>query len=769
MSGSTEDAFLLQTLVAAARSEHGIVSGLRAAAVDMPSHRSRQRLEGLAAAIEKGVSISAATESVLPARQRYLAKLVELGIHTNSLPHVLGEIVKVEAEAHAKRQELWEACRYPLIILIVALGIGIATYRSLHNLELSAVADYSAMWGEDDSSDFRWGILDLDPVWYVSGIAAVGGMLLLTRLSVGKANWGAMLARVPFFGPLTIMTGLMELTHRWRLLLGYQVPLPASLRLVGDSLSNAYLQRLCYRAAVGVEDGRSVASVFAESRAVPSLLCYILAWGEKQNSLPQSLQLATTLLSRQVEFRSRWLRIALPSIAFLVVAIITISFAWHIARLVDIINFFRVSPTLHVRSILWQLQVLGGVVLGFVLVWATSLWERRLGRATGLVFGLRLAGWILVWASLGTIVGSMTGWYGVPILIAVAMAIQQRNRQSDRAQLAWVIQQAKTYQMPLPATLRAFVADRCDDFAERTRVLAAFLEKGVPLDRALHQSRTLLPFAETLAIRLADSTGDTTSVAQSASVAESTYRTERLSSASLAGVVAATQIVQFLAMLFLYYKVMPMFRMAFVTPPNPLAASKVDYYLWQNLSEGGVFIGEHPSIAVVLIVLLIATTITGFLVYVGWYDYHPRTLKYLGARYHSAMLLKLLGHFLQRQEPLPYVLAKLAEQYPIAWVQRRLKKVAKQVVDGANWVDAMRHAKLLSPAEAALLKSAARNGNQAWAATELADRGFRRMTARIRWSTRTLIPLAVILGATPLLLTSCLIMTLLTRLVLSLA
>src|SRR5690606_6665710 len=138
-------------------------------------------------------------------------------------------------------------------------------------------------------------------------------------------------------------------------------------------------------------------------------------------------------------------------------------------------------------------------------------------------------------------------------------------------------------------------------------------------------------------------------------------------------------------------------------------------------------------------------------------------------RYHSAMLLKLLGHFLQRQEPLPYVLEKLAEQYPIAWVQRRLKRVAKQVVDGANWVDAMRDAKLISPAEASLLTSAARNGNQGWAAAELADRGFRRLTTQLRWSTRTLIPLAVILGATPLLLASCLVMTLLTRLVLSLA
>lgn len=769
MSGSVEDTIVMQSLVDAARSGQSVVGGLHAAAEDMPNRRSRQRLERLAAAIEQGVSISDACQSVLTPRQRYLAKLVDLGIHTNSLPGVLSEIIDIELQGSARRREVWESCRYPLIVLVVALGVGFAAYRTINSSQMSVFGSVSEAQSSGSSSNSLAGIVDLGWGWYLGAGAIVCSVLLLTRLCVGRERWGAVMASLPIIGPLIITAGLLELTHRWRLLLDFQVPLPMSLRLVGDSLRNAYLGRLCRRAAFGVEHGRSVASVLAESAAVPPLLCHTLAWGEKQNALPESLQLASTLLTRQLEFRLRWLRLALPSIAFLLVAIIVLSLAWHITRLMQVYTFLADVPTLHITSLSWQLQVLGGIVLGFAIVRVASIWMRHSGQTTGLGFGMRLAGWILVWGSLGSLVGGITGWYAIPIFIAVAMMVQQRYRQSDRAELAWVIQQAGRYQLPLPATLRAFVANRWDDFAERTRGLAEFVEKGVPLDRALWQARTPLPLAELLAIRLADGTYDTTSLAQSTSRAESTYRTERLAAASLAGLVAATQVLQLLVMLFLYHNTMPMLTTTFLTSATPTTAIQYDSEIWRLTSDAGMFLGDHPSIAILLVILLIATTVVGFFVYVGWYDYHPRTLRYIGSRYHRAMLLKLLGHNLSRQEPLPYGLEKLAEHYPVPWVQKKLKSVVRQVLAGRGWVDAMRDARLLSSTESALLKSAARNGNQAWAAEELSDRAFRRLTASIHWSTRTLVPLAVILGAAPLLLTGCLIMTLLARAVMSFA
>ena len=82
---------------------------------------------------------------------------------------------------------------------------------------------------------------------------------------------------------------------------------------------------------------------------------------------------------------------------------------------------------------------------------------------------------------------------------------------------------------------------------------------------------------------------------------------------------------------------------------------------------------------------------------------------------------------------------------PTGWVRRRLLMVDKDVEQGADWIDSLRDHRVIRPADADVLASAAAVGNLAWALFELADSADRRLATRIQMVVQTLFPLVVVL------------------------
>ncbi len=129
----------------------------------------------------------------------------------------------------------------------------------------------------------------------------------------------------------------------------------------------------------------------------------------------------------------------------------------------------------------------------------------------------------------------------------------------------------------------------------------------------------------------------------------------------------------------------------------------------------------------------------------GWMNYNIPVFDRLFSRRHAALILRALSLVFEANKPIGLGLETLANHYPTPWIRRRLRRVERNVRQGADWIDALWRAGLIRRPDAEVLGSAASVGNLTWALRELAETNERRQATRIQTALQTLFPLAVIL------------------------
>ena len=114
----------------------------------------------------------------------------------------------------------------------------------------------------------------------------------------------------------------------------------------------------------------------------------------------------------------------------------------------------------------------------------------------------------------------------------------------------------------------------------------------------------------------------------------------------------------------------------------------------------------------------------------------------------TADALRILAVAIEQREALPAVFYRLSREYPSAVVRRKLEPVAANVMDGADWQESICRARIVTPAESALLRAAERAGNLPWALRQIANRRERSVIYRLASAVQVLYPLVIlVLGA----------------------
>ena len=128
----------------------------------------------------------------------------------------------------------------------------------------------------------------------------------------------------------------------------------------------------------------------------------------------------------------------------------------------------------------------------------------------------------------------------------------------------------------------------------------------------------------------------------------------------------------------------------------------------------------------------------------GWMVGTVPILDRLFLRRHSAVILRTLARLVEAGKPLPQGFATLARRYPTTWVRDRLRGVALDIDRGTDWCRALSYNGLIHDADAAVLDSARKVGNLAWALREAAETGERRLAYRLQAILQLLFPVLVL-------------------------
>jgi len=354
----------------------------------------------------------------------------------------------------------------------------------------------------------------------------------------------------------------------------------------------------------------------------------------------------------------------------------------------------------------------------------------RIVRAIALVLAVPFS--LLLFVALGGPV------FLVLLAIIGPMIVVQRNR-ARRETILGLVATSLRRGIPVEATLPAFAGQLGRGTVKRAARLSQRLREGEPLIDALRATPGLIPreAVPLLAVSLQSgslSAGPVTNVqaAGHSSCREFVSRglavdaQERLEAARHALAGKGLYVLGVLAYVvgivaFVAWRIVPSFVKIFedfdmALPPATLWLVALSYH---------VELFAAPIILLVSVLFIYAVLRLGYgvpweLPGIGW------LLRPLDA----ANLLDAMSIGVEGRRPLPETIQTLAETYPKPGVRRRLRQVYGKVLEGADWVDSLLAVRLLRPAEAAVIRSAAAVGNLPWAMRAMAESNRRRFAYR---------------------------------------
>jgi type II secretory pathway component PulF len=349
---------------------------------------------------------------------------------------------------------------------------------------------------------------------------------------------------------------------------------------------------------------------------------------------------------------------------------------------------------------------------------------------------VRVFGWFIVIVSFlaGNLFAPGLGMLWMVSLAAIiAMAYGKQAATAQYAMLA-LLGAATERAMPLEGVFAAFGHERGGWMRRRTRRISHLLVEGVPLPVALEKVPGVLPPEAMPLVRVGYDTGTLPAAARQAIATRNFFEPVWQSIVPKILYVCifpglATGLIVFMAL-----AIVPQYQKIFKDFGLRLPA--ITRWLFGSSQW------TMPLMWLLVASWLVTTGLAAYLVlrYAGSIRWDLPGTGWLLRRRHTATILDGLALAAEQQKPFINAVMQLAIGHPRRKIANRLWSAYDLMQSGENDLEAIRRQGLLGPSDVALLRTAERNGNFAWAARELADSHRRRMIYRTYALVQTIFP-----------------------------
>ena len=138
--------------------------------------------------------------------------------------------------------------------------------------------------------------------WWLFGMMLVGGGIGFrfgVKTPQGKHLWHLIQLKIPVVGTIYQNIYLVRFTRSMYTLIVGGVPLTRSLAIVSDVVGNAVFKDIIDQTIKEVEDGNSIATVFSQSKVIPSMVSQMMIVGEKTGRLEEVFKRLSDFYTRE--------------------------------------------------------------------------------------------------------------------------------------------------------------------------------------------------------------------------------------------------------------------------------------------------------------------------------------------------------------------------------------------------------------------------------------------------------------------------------------
>lgn len=250
-------------------------------------------LNSIAYDLTTGKNLSEALEKQGKAFPNILINMIKASEMTGELPETLDDMEEYFAQTEATRKAMITAMIYPVIILIVALGVGtfimlfvvpkfVDIYKSMDNAKIPGIT--LAVLG---ISDFLQNYI----LWILVGIVIFLLLFLYLYKNVKSfrttVQWTVM--HMPVFGNVVIYNEVTMFSKTFASLLSHNVFITDSMEILDKVSNNEIYKHLIHNAIDNIAKGKSISTAFKDEWAFPVPAYEMIVTGEKTGQLPEMM------------------------------------------------------------------------------------------------------------------------------------------------------------------------------------------------------------------------------------------------------------------------------------------------------------------------------------------------------------------------------------------------------------------------------------------------------------------------------------------------
>jgi general secretion pathway protein F len=249
--------------------------------------------------------------------------MVRSGETAGNLDAVLARLADFMDQQHALRSKVSGAMTYPLLMMVIGtLVMGV--------LMVAVVPKITAIF-EDSGKALPWNTQFLIFVagltgsyWWVLVALGVGGYLGINRwvrTPRGRLAVDRLQLRMWLLGHVVRYVAVARFARTLATMLASGVPLLTALEIVKKVLDNVVLEKVIEEARDAIREGESIAATLKKSGQFPSMMCHMVAVGERSGQLEQMLENVAGAYERDVEVQVTRMTTLLSPLMIVVMAV----------------------------------------------------------------------------------------------------------------------------------------------------------------------------------------------------------------------------------------------------------------------------------------------------------------------------------------------------------------------------------------------------------------------------------------------------------------
>jgi type IV pilus assembly protein PilC len=335
--GDAALATITQSIEAAADNQLPIEITLAMLAEEAGDRRLARVAHRLADQLEQGTPIPEAFKQLDGELPPELGGLLRAGIDSGNLASAISEFSRQRLETQRLRWRIRAVLAYPLIVL--AIVVPLALFLSMYVIPMFKEIFEEFDLGLPIATELILQAAEQLPGFLIGATLFFFGVPIFLRLVGGRWLFHRVRGAVPLLGPIWTFAGQREFAASLASFIKLRVPLDDAVTYTGNSIGDRNVGRACRRVTKRLENGDSLSESLGESLYFDRALVALVAWGEAQGLLPESLLLATHVFDDRVEQYATLLRRLLPPITFIVVA--TVMFYVVVALFIPLVSLIQ--------------------------------------------------------------------------------------------------------------------------------------------------------------------------------------------------------------------------------------------------------------------------------------------------------------------------------------------------------------------------------------------------------------------------------------------